>query len=135
MRAQLRVTQACDLVENDRRRVLGRARWPMLYTAPPVVAGGRKSGGQQAGQAATSSGCSGAAALTARSVIQYMLPNPKVPGSSAHARYDKYCIATTLAEARALGALSKDIQFDRQKGYIHEEKKVPQRRLSSKQRA
>ena len=34
-------------------------------TAPPVVAGGRESGGQQAGQAATSSGCSGAATLTA----------------------------------------------------------------------
>ena len=104
-------------------------------TAPPVVACGRTSGGQQPGLAATSSGSSGADALTARSVIQYTLPNPKVPGSSAHARYDKYCIATTLAEARALGALSKDIQFDRQKGYIHEEKKVPQRRLSSKQRA
>ena len=73
--------------------------------------------------------------MTARSVIQYTLPNPKAPGSSAHARYDKYCIATTLAEARALGALSKDIQYDRQKGYIHEEKKVPQRRMSSKQRA
>ena len=80
-------------------------------------------------------GCSGRAkakALHGSTAIKYAMGNPKVPGTAAHARYQRYCVAQTVAEAQQLGALPEDLRHDRNKGYLRE-LKVPGRRLSGKQ--
>ena len=38
--------------------------------------------------------------------------NPAKPGAPRHARYEAYKVATTLGEARRLGATSQDIILD-----------------------
>ena len=73
--------------------------------------------------------------LAAASSISFTFTNPKVPGSAAHARYDQYRVACTLAEAAALGAQSRDLQHDRAKGYLRElDPPKPTRRVTSKRR-
>ena len=50
--------------------------------------------------------------------VQWVQANPKKPGSSAHARYEKYKTATTLASARFAGATSADIAYDKKHGFM-----------------
>ncbi len=44
--------------------------------------------------------------------------NPKIEGTSAYNRYELYKKATTIKEAKKLGATAEDIRFDVGKGYI-----------------
>ena len=44
--------------------------------------------------------------------------NPKKYGTSSYKRYEKYKVASTIGEARRLGATATDIRFDRTHGYI-----------------
>ena len=97
-------------------------------------AGGKRMRMQSGGRAPRGSGRDEADPSDTRPYISYRLPNPKAPGSAAHARYNKYCVASTIAEAQALGALPKDVQHDRQKGYLQMGRRLL-RRLSRKQPA
>jgi len=45
-------------------------------------------------------------------------PHAKKPGTKSHSRYDKYCKATTVGEALALGAIAEDWCWDYERGYI-----------------
>lgn len=47
-----------------------------------------------------------------------MRANPKVEGSAAHGRYERYKKARTLQKARDLGAQQVDIVNDFQHGYL-----------------
>ena len=44
--------------------------------------------------------------------------NPKRYGTSSYKRYEKYKVASTIGDARRLGATATDIRFDRTHGYI-----------------
>eukprot|EP00446_Apocalathium_sp_SHHI-4_P032421 CAMPEP_0177246294 /NCGR_PEP_ID=MMETSP0367-20130122/50929_1 /TAXON_ID=447022 ORGANISM="Scrippsiella hangoei-like, Strain SHHI-4" /NCGR_SAMPLE_ID=MMETSP0367 /ASSEMBLY_ACC=CAM_ASM_000362 /LENGTH=526 /DNA_ID=CAMNT_0018698297 /DNA_START=63 /DNA_END=1640 /DNA_ORIENTATION=- len=44
--------------------------------------------------------------------------NPKLPGSAAHKRYNKYLRARTVGEARRLGCFPIDLQYDFNWGYL-----------------
>ena len=46
------------------------------------------------------------------------LPNPKKPGSKAHARYEKYKTATNYKEYRALGGTARDWKHDNNKKFV-----------------
>ena len=49
--------------------------------------------------------------------IAFQAENPKLPGSKVHAAYERYKAATTVAEARSLGASRSMIKYDIDKGY------------------
>ena len=44
--------------------------------------------------------------------------NPKKVGTACHARYEAYKAATTVEEAKKLGALRDDIRWDAARGYV-----------------
>lgn len=50
--------------------------------------------------------------------IAYLKDNPKIEGSSAHQRYQRYRSARTVAEAVRKGALPMDLRYDYDKGYL-----------------
>ena len=50
--------------------------------------------------------------------IEYLQTNPKKPNSSAHAKFEKYKHATTVAEARAAGAVNADCKHDWEHKYV-----------------
>eukprot|EP00931_Biecheleriopsis_adriatica_P034246 TRINITY_DN1979_c0_g1_i1.p2 TRINITY_DN1979_c0_g1~~TRINITY_DN1979_c0_g1_i1.p2 ORF type:complete len:102 (+),score=35.41 TRINITY_DN1979_c0_g1_i1:65-370(+) len=64
----------------------------------------------------TKRGSSGKFAETRK--IQFLVPNPKVVGSDAFKRYQKYMKAQTIGEALKLGAHAGDLQWDRSKGFL-----------------
>jgi hypothetical protein len=45
--------------------------------------------------------------------ILFQVDNPKKPKTRAYEQYEKYKKATTMREARELGATKKDLDFDR----------------------
>lgn len=50
--------------------------------------------------------------------IKFAKMNPKQPGTDAHKRYAKYKVATSLEQAKKLGATSRDIDFDFRHGFL-----------------
>ena len=50
--------------------------------------------------------------------VAWQRDNPKQEGSDSRDRYAAYCAATTLADARVLGARAADILHDYAKGYL-----------------
>lgn len=59
----------------------------------------------------------GGVPLTA--TIAYLAPNPKKPGSAAHARYALYpAVGATLADALKAGVRRDDFLYDVRKGYL-----------------
>ena len=50
--------------------------------------------------------------------VRYEEANPARAGTVRHARYEIYKAATTLGEARRLGATSQDISMDVQRGAL-----------------
>ena len=59
----------------------------------------------------------GGVPLTA--TISYLAPNPKKPGSAAHARYALYpAVGATLADALKAGVRRNDFLYDVRKGYL-----------------
>ena len=44
--------------------------------------------------------------------------NPKLPGSTSHARYEVYKVAAPRAQFRALGGSAADYAHDIRKGYV-----------------
>eukprot|EP00445_Apocalathium_hangoei_P018342 CAMPEP_0203891616 /NCGR_PEP_ID=MMETSP0359-20131031/34880_1 /ASSEMBLY_ACC=CAM_ASM_000338 /TAXON_ID=268821 /ORGANISM="Scrippsiella Hangoei, Strain SHTV-5" /LENGTH=526 /DNA_ID=CAMNT_0050813431 /DNA_START=101 /DNA_END=1681 /DNA_ORIENTATION=+ len=50
--------------------------------------------------------------------VVYEQENPKLPGSAAHKRYNKYLRARTVGEARRLGCFPVDLQYDFNWGYL-----------------
>lgn len=55
---------------------------------------------------------------TGEDLIEFIQPNPKRIGTSSGDRYEKYMTATTVNEARALGAAPGDIVHDFKKGLL-----------------
>ena len=49
--------------------------------------------------------------------VTFQAESPKLPGSKVHATYERYKIATTVSEARALGASRSMIKYDFDPGY------------------
>ena len=45
--------------------------------------------------------------------VLFQVDNPKKPKTRAYEQYEKYKKATTMREARELGATMKDLDFDR----------------------
>lgn len=56
--------------------------------------------------------------LRSEDQVQYQQSNPKLPGCQAHARYERYKRAKTVAEARKLGAWNIDFIYDYNWGYL-----------------
>ena len=50
--------------------------------------------------------------------VRYQQGNPKQQGTAAATRYEAYKAATTVGEALALGADTKDLKHDKEKGHI-----------------
>eukprot|EP00931_Biecheleriopsis_adriatica_P104372 TRINITY_DN79056_c0_g1_i1.p1 TRINITY_DN79056_c0_g1~~TRINITY_DN79056_c0_g1_i1.p1 ORF type:complete len:303 (+),score=62.43 TRINITY_DN79056_c0_g1_i1:36-944(+) len=55
--------------------------------------------------------------------IRFKQDNPKRSGSAAHERYEKYKVATTVAEAVELGAWTGDLSHDQKQGYLWKTKR------------
>lgn len=51
-------------------------------------------------------------------VITQVVPNPKKPGSKAHARYALYREGMTVTEFMAAGGTSADVKYDADHGFI-----------------
>ena len=49
--------------------------------------------------------------------ITFQATNPKQPGTKIHASYEKYKVASSIGEARSLGASKAMIRYDVDKGY------------------
>jgi len=56
--------------------------------------------------------------LTDDDRLKYEAVNPKLRGSAAHKRYEKYKKATTLAQARKLGSMPIDFCYDYNQGFL-----------------
>ena len=58
--------------------------------------------------------------------VSFQDDNPKLPGSKVHAAYERYKAATTVSEARALGASRSMIKYDVDKGHavVHDQPAV-----------
>ena len=56
--------------------------------------------------------------LRGEDVIEYRQRNPKKKGTVSHALYQRYKVATTVAQARRLGARPIDFAFDANWGYL-----------------
>lgn len=52
------------------------------------------------------------------SPCKFLIPSPKTSGSESGIRYERYMYATSLKQARELGATTKDINWDYDRGYI-----------------
>jgi len=50
--------------------------------------------------------------------IEYIDRNPKRKGSKAHARFQKYMTAKTVAKFLELGGLKADLRYDSEKGFV-----------------
>lgn len=50
--------------------------------------------------------------------VKFCAANPKQPGCQAHARFERYRTAATVAEALALGCLKLDLCYDYECGYM-----------------
>ena len=50
--------------------------------------------------------------------VEFIQKNPKREGAATHKKYDKYKVATTIQEARGLGASTWDIRSDLEHGYV-----------------
>lgn len=57
-------------------------------------------------------------ALRDHRVLSQVLPNPKRPGSAAHARYAIYRVGMTVDEALAAGVTRADVRWDAKMGFI-----------------
>ena len=52
--------------------------------------------------------------------ILFLQENPKTVGTACYGRYESYKAATTVAEARRLGASTADLRWDRERGYLEQ---------------
>ena len=59
----------------------------------------------------------GARKVTGETVIVYAA-NPKRKGSKAHARYEEYQVASTIASALELGATKADLKYDAEHQFL-----------------
>ena len=59
----------------------------------------------------------GSKKVTGETELTYVA-NPKRKGSKAHARYEAYETATTVAEALELGATKADLKYDSEHEFV-----------------